>query len=142
MLLYNTEYEISFTGNPDIEFDKFLMTTNDSIPVGFDSLEVNTRVGCSATGIENTLAGMNLVIYPVPAKDLVHVKIPEPKDIRIKRIQVLSMLGQPVNNFTFSDKAVTEATIDLTVKTEGIYMIEVETNKGRLRKKLVLSAKQ
>ena len=26
MLLYNTEYEISFTGNPDIEFDKFLMT--------------------------------------------------------------------------------------------------------------------
>ena len=85
---------------------------------------------------------MNLVIYPVPAKDVVHVKIPEPKDIRIKRIQVLSMLGQPVNNFTFSDKAVTEATIDLTVKTEGIYMIEVETNKGRLRKKLVLSAKQ
>jgi hypothetical protein len=74
----------------------------------------------------------HFIIYPNPADD--KLQISSLKNINIQSIAIFNQIGQRV----FFERASTSF-IDLSGFNSGIYLIEIVTNKGTYRKKLLVN---
>lgn len=77
-------------------------------------------------------------VFPNPTSGLVNVKInlPEASDIKV---EVVNVLGQVVKIYNVTKTVSSNISVDMTGYNNGIYLINVSTEKATTSKKLVLS---
>lgn len=68
-------------------------------------------------------------VYPNPTSDFVQLKLPS--NIEVNSVQLFDLLGKKI------DVTLNNNQIDLSSFAEGVYMINIETNQGKLTKKII-----
>ncbi|MCK4664087.1 MAG: T9SS type A sorting domain-containing protein, partial [Bacteroidales bacterium] len=99
-----------------------------------------TEYGCTDTsscynvtvGIIERISNSFINIYPNPANSFIVV---ESKEINIESIEIINITGKVVKQIIVDGN---KATIDLSDKTKGLYMIRLITDKGIIIKKVML----
>ncbi|MFT3794870.1 T9SS type A sorting domain-containing protein [Flavobacterium sp.] len=87
------------------------------------TMALHIEVGC--LGIEEMAAYQNkITLYPNPAKDVLHVKLPPNHSIKVVRCAIFNMLGQRV----YDDSSY--ASINTSSFNSGIYQVVLKTDKG------------
>ncbi len=81
-----------------------------------------------AAGIEG-ISNENIVIYPVPAKDIVNIRM---KSV-INQVEVISITGQVISKSSFNH---TEATLSTSDIANGIYFLRITTTNGTAMRKI------
>ncbi len=92
-----------------------------------DAHLLNGVYGVSSVGVENELSN-SIQLYPNPANDLVYIVSTE----KISSVSLLDMTGKKLY---FSEKT---AQIDVSPFAKGIYLLEIQTLKGKVVKKVVV----
>lgn len=82
----------------------------------------------TAMGVAGDLAEM-ISVYPNPTSDFVKLNLPS--HIEVSSVQMFDLLGKSI------DVELSNNQIDLTSFAEGVYMISIETNQGKLTKKII-----
>lgn len=70
-----------------------------------------------------------LVIYPNPVSETLHIKKPE--GLTVERIRIFNMLGQIVYT------SVWNPAMDVSSLSTGLFFVELQTNQGRINKSLL-----
>ena len=83
----------------------------------------------SATLAASDVSTKSISVYPTKTKDIVNVLIPE----GAKTVSVFDMSGKQV----LSAKAKSYQTVDLSKLPNGIYIFNIETEKGKISKKVI-----
>jgi len=104
-------------------------------------LTVTDSVGCTATapplyfvtvnhiGFDEDVLDKKIIAYPNPTNGLIHLRLEE--GIEITKVSIATVLGQVVYVDT---QPKTE--FDISSFREGIYILEIQTEKGIVRKKI------
>lgn len=80
-------------------------------------------------GISNTDAGEQISIYPIPANDVVYVKM----NTNIKQIDLINLNGQVLSQTVLDNN---ENTINTAGLSNGIYFLRIETSNGVFMRKI------
>ncbi|MCK4664089.1 MAG: T9SS type A sorting domain-containing protein [Bacteroidales bacterium] len=83
------------------------------------------------SGINNNVLSNGISIYPNPANNFIVI---ESKEINIESIEIINITGKVVKQIIINGN---KATIDLSDKTKGLYMIRLITNKRIIIKKVM-----
>ncbi|MEI6489222.1 MAG: T9SS type A sorting domain-containing protein [Bacteroidota bacterium] len=89
-------------------------------------------VNCSGIGIDEILEQNNVSVYPNPASNTITI---ESTKCKVQSIKIYNVLGEQVNSLKLTGNSKIE--IDVSNLTQGVYFVEVETEKGIVRKKFV-----
>ena len=85
--------------------------------------------GLSVTDYE--LLEKSIKVYPVPAKDVVQIELP--LGLKVTALNVYDTNGRLVQRLKNSD-----STLQINNLSSGIYLLEVSTDKGVVRKKIIV----
>jgi len=98
-------------------------------------------LGCSATappyykiivyhiGLDEDALDKRIIVYPNPTNGLIHLRLEE--GIEITKVSIATVLGQVVYANTHP-----ETEFDISSFRKGIYILEIQTEKGIVRKKI------
>ncbi|MEE4261040.1 MAG: T9SS type A sorting domain-containing protein [Bacteroidales bacterium] len=86
-------------------------------------------------GFNENLAGGNIIIYPNPAGLSITIKSDGPE---IKSISVFDMTGQLLFQKNLVSANIQRYSVDVSQFKKGVYMVQCETKKGRINKKLII----
>jgi hypothetical protein len=111
------------------------LIVRDTICNTVDSVTINVT---STVSVEDFLLNNSLKVYPNPSADLFHVEV-SLEGVKDLYIRIVSPTGQLV----FEDHAGKSAgqykkTIDLGKEARGFYLLQVQTEKGLVTRKLIL----
>ncbi|SDG39584.1 T9SS type A sorting domain-containing protein [Psychroflexus sediminis] len=70
----------------------------------------------------------NLRIYPNPVVNQLNIEVPS--SVEVKVVKLYNMLGQEV-------KSVTSASVGVSDLNSGVYLVEIQTNQGKLTEKVI-----
>ena len=93
---------------------------------------------CSAIGVNNISIGDNISFYPNPSDGNIFINIDLP-DINFIDVTVYNAIGEAVISETIKILSGREIKLDMNNNPDGIYLIEVKTNKGNMTKKIVIN---
>ncbi len=79
---------------------------------------------------------INLSLHPNPVKDFISVAF-ENDDCRINQIKIFDCTGVEIRTLDFSVESTRNITIDMRNFSTGIYIVQIESNKGTLGRKIV-----
>lgn len=135
----NHEYEISFTGNAYVEFDKFILSESNGVPSGVDSNEIS--LPCLASNrtfqqTKNEILGLN--IYPNPSPGNFNIRIKDHSKEILEMITIYNSQGQISQQYSLSDKQIREMELNLN-QANGIYLIKIKTDKSMYQQKIILA---
>ena len=123
-----------FTFNPIINGTYYVVVT-DSVGCISDTMFIEVNFVPNSTSLIDI---DDLVVYPNPSKGLVNIQFTSTaiKDINIR---VTNLLGEVM----FEDELIHfkgsyKTNIDLANQPKGIYLLEIETNTGRVNNKLII----
>jgi hypothetical protein len=85
---------------------------------------------CASTGIDSKFNNNNVRVFPNPGNEKIYIKISD--DLTLKEATMSNLLGQKITKST-SD------IIDVSLIPNGIYLITVETDAGRISKKIIIN---
>ena len=112
-----------------------LITLNASESNGGRSALKNSNVSVNCSGIisatNNFLSNINLNIYPNPSKGNLVINASE----KIITISVFNIVGKEV----ISNAKTNNNQLDLNQLSNGVYFINISTEKGKITKKIILS---
>ena len=100
-------------------------TTNLNSEVFIDNLVITNLAGVN----DNVIS--NLSVFPNPANDVVNVTV----DAAISNITVTDLNGRTVKNTKFA--GVSEASVNVSDLSAGVYMMNIASDKGSVTKKIV-----
>ena len=120
VVLENTENDQGFTIPIDFTVVSVLFDPD------FDVLSKNNQV---VLGTEELTLASQLILYPNPTSDIVHIQ--KPKNLEVEKIRVFNILGQLLYEDRFSES------VDLANFPVGILLIELETSEGKMTKTIV-----
>ncbi|MCX6231642.1 MAG: T9SS type A sorting domain-containing protein [Bacteroidetes bacterium] len=80
----------------------------------------------------NEINDNGLVVYPVPAKDIVNIKL----NASIQQIAIMNISGQKLSEIAVNAR---EAVLDIAKLSNGIYFLQIKTSNGILMKKIQVS---
>jgi len=80
-----------------------------------------------ATGLKNAVK-----LYPSPARDILHIKLPDAYDLKVQNVSILTMPGQTVYN---GDGNITG--VDISALSAGMYQLLLTTDKGNWNGKFI-----
>jgi len=117
------------------------MTTHDPFFYQFSTttdkiyLDITNNVGSVATFYDDFLSQQEFLensisVYPNPAKDKVSI---DTSGLQLQKVSIFDLQGRLVLVADASDKG----QIDVSPLSNGIYILQIETNQGILSKKLV-----
>ena len=91
----------------------------------------------STLGINESIVSENINIYPNPAKDFITI---DANDInsQIEQVNILSVQGQIVSLIINKDES-KMLNIPLQNIAEGIYLLQIQTNNGIIKKQIVVT---
>ena len=92
----------------------------------------NYTANCTTTGVKEKENNEEISIYPNPSNGAFTINLN--KEYKNVEIEITDVIGQVIYNAAL--KETTQTTVQLNVKS-GIYFIEVKTEAGIMRKKLV-----
>jgi hypothetical protein len=78
-----------------------------------------------------------LEIYPNPSEGIVNISY-ELNDKSLSRIRLISITGEILRIFDMESKVFVEKSINLSDLNAGIYLIEIESKKQTIRKRILL----
>ncbi|MGV9003150.1 T9SS type A sorting domain-containing protein [Flavobacterium sp.] len=128
------EQFINFSGNQNLVnicADATEITTVENLiaEYGYTNCEVNSLCDLATPGFDANTA---ILLYPNPAKDLLHLEIKEL--IGLKAIYVYNLLGQIVLSVPSAENG---PTLDVSILKTGSYFIKITTDKGTTSRKFV-----
>lgn len=82
----------------------------------------------TSMGVAGDLAEM-VSVYPNPTSDFVKLNLPS--NIEVNSVQLFDLLGKKI------DVELNNNQVDLSSYAEGVYMLNIETNQGKLTKKII-----
>lgn len=118
------------------------VTTNPGVPytgawnpaTQWDSLPENTftQLGthvcnCNEVGVNENNANLAVTVYPNPATEFVNVRLNE----NISKIEVFNVAGQVMQSITPAKNTI-HTKFDVRNLNAGVYLVRVETEKGRV----------
>lgn len=115
-----------------VDFNVRIILIHDSATtdgLGYLILDDISVVNGVASTNDNTLA--KLAVYPNPANDVVNVTV----DAAISNVVVADLNGRTVKNAKFN--GVSEASVNISDLSAGVYMMTVSSDKGSITKKIV-----
>ncbi len=131
--LAGTSFDLCFQGKHFIgEDDDFLDTEGDFSHI--DNVELimsEMNVGTSIPKLDPSTVS----IYPNPAVDRVTVQWNDP-GMEAQSVQIMNLQGQVIDQANAPD--LTSWTIDVSGQAAGIYFIEIQTEEGRVVKKILV----
>ncbi|HUH27885.1 M1 family aminopeptidase [Gelidibacter sp.] len=92
----------------------------------FDIISKNNNVVLST---EDRLMDMEIVFYPNPVSETLHIK--KPDFLTVDQIRIYNTLGQLIYT------SVWNATIDVSSLSTGLFFVELQTHKGSINKSLL-----
>ena len=104
---------------------------DDGMMGQFLVIDTNSTVNVSSIDLENSF-----LIYPNPTTGAFTIKneIPIAIGIKIKNVEIYNLFGERIY-----DSYKINSSIDLSAQSNGIYLIKIESDKGNLNKKIVLT---
>ncbi len=116
----NTENNQGFSRGVDFTVQNVLFDPN------FDVISKNNQV---VLGTDDFAWDSQLVLYPNPTSDIVHIQ--KPQALEIDQIRVYNALGQLLYQELYSE------TIDLSGFAKGMLFVQMETSEGRITKTIL-----
>lgn len=120
IILDNTENNQSFARTVNFTVQNVVFDPD------FDVISRNNQVVLSAAEFP---IDSQLILYPNPTSQLVHIQKPQALDIH--QIRIYNALGQLLSQQEYSEN------IDLSGLSNGILFVEMETSEGRVTKTIV-----
>jgi hypothetical protein len=117
-------YSIQNNRNPYIDSVDF------ACYVDFYDMSYNS-IGCEL-GLTTSFIDNNLSIFPNPSNEIVYVQL---NGIKITSVNVMDMTGRTVGTFTSSKQFVE---LDVTNFNTGTYLLNINTEKGNLVKRIIV----
>ncbi|HQV73979.1 MAG: thiol protease/hemagglutinin PrtT [Flavobacteriales bacterium] len=105
--------------------------------VGTYQLQLDIVRGQSV-GIDETAATTNITLYPNPVRDNLTIDL-SGFDGRLEQVEVLDLLGQQVKLVSVGNKVGGRAVIDLSINTEGAYLLRLVTDKGVRTERIIIA---
>lgn len=118
------------TYNDPGHFDVMLVVSNVT---GSDTMIRENYIVVGSIGIEN-INGKNSYVYPVPASDKIYVS----SEYQIKSIKLYDINGRVLRQWNTENSLYQQKELDVTSIPDGIYLLNVETNKGQAVHKVVI----
>jgi hypothetical protein len=148
------DQEISFSTNS--EDYNFAWYVNDELDLSLDTEQITNiqnglyalsfvdEYGCEVyldtlilnVGLDE-LQMQTLEIYPNPSEGIVNISY-ELNDKSLSRIRLISITGEILRIFDMESKVFVEKSINLSDLNAGIYLIEIESKKQTIRKRILL----
>jgi hypothetical protein len=115
----------------NIEISNIRLIQNDNTVIGTNPQTgvVTVNLASSTENIED----FNLEIFPNPAQDLLNVKA---NNAILNSIAIYNINGQLVQQSLELNSD--QQSIDISILSEGVYMIQVLTDKGLINRKIVV----
>lgn len=140
-MLNQSIYGISIYNNSELSSCKvqsicdYLSFPNANITIGNNSTGCNTapevEEACLVE-VPNNCLGSELTIYPNPTKN--HITITSNNGVPISEVTIYNQLSQKVLQQTRMAN-----TIDVSTLQQGIYIIEITSDKLKIREKLIIN---
>lgn len=113
----------------------YVVTTNGSYAVVIGNGNCSDTSACttySTIGIDEKIQ-YNVLVYPNPSSGI--VTISNITDLfKTYDVYVLNLLGQTV----YSKKHMSDSTLEIYLEKKGVYFVEIESGKDKIRKKLII----
>jgi len=113
----------------------YLVSPNGTIDIGFNSTGCNSIAEVEEaclTGLDEISANKNNIqIFPNPAKK--SITLISPSEFKIKEVTIFNPAGQVV-----LQDILQEETVDISSLQPGLYFVEIITDRGNIRKKLII----
>lgn len=100
---------------------------NGTIPNGTVYRFSNTNTGIFE--FKNSL--IDVLIYPNPSNDYFNIEFAK-EDLKVESISILNIHGKIVKEINYTGDE-----IDISYLTNGVYLVQINTTKGKLTKKLI-----
>jgi len=97
----------------------------------FMAVEKNIETTLDAKNIESSVSNIDFYVYPNPSNGVFTIQSPDP----IISYSVSNILGESVTTNTVNDS---EFIIDITKFTQGLYLLEIQKENGRVIKKKII----
>jgi len=107
------------TGDVDVSSGTALATVTVTAEDGETTMSYTIDITRDATGIADDPA-KNVRVYPVPAKDMLHV---EPGDMEVSLVELVNVLGQTVRSQQADSQRIV---FDLNDLSEGLYIVRFD----------------
>jgi len=102
--------------------------SNDNWNAGSGTF-VETEAECNALAINETTLKKNLLVYPNPVKDILHIS--NNNTFTIKEITLYNVLGEEIIKTTNKE-------MDLSSFTDGIYIVKIKTSDDKIISKKIM----
>jgi hypothetical protein len=103
--------------------------------VGFTDAFVSKYSYLYNLSTDNTLKEANVSIYPVPATDRVTIQLSEVHEEKVG-VKLINIVGQEILHSSFA-RSTNRLTLDLSDIKQGIYLVEVTTEKSSVTKRMI-----
>ena len=135
-LFYDAAFSVSKkNGHPLYNSVLKIGSEKNFVTTGFDSpmvpvVRLNLEKVSVATKDNVDYFEKNISVFPNPTNDFLFVKNTD-NQLFIEKIQVKNMFGQTLEIFYNDNK------IDVSALNNGVYLLEIKTNKGAFAKKII-----
>ena len=135
-LFYDAAFSVSKkNGHPLYNSVLKIGSEKNFVTTGFDSpmvpvVRLNLEKASVAAKDNVDYFGKNISVFPNPTNDFLFIKNADDQ-LFIEKIQVKNILGQVVGVFNNDNK------IEVTSLNNGVYLLEIKTNKGTFAKKII-----
>jgi hypothetical protein len=123
----------SFTSGTNVRI-KFEFTSGDGNNFFIDNIQIK---GNSTTSINEVNLASNFLVQPNPTSGIFNVTSSNFNE-KINEVSIVNLLGKEVYRSNSIDNN-TNLDFDLSEFSNGIYFLQIKTNKGNLTKKIVLT---
>jgi hypothetical protein len=113
---------------------KFVFTSGDGNNLFIDNIQIK---GNSTTSINEVNLASNFLVQPNPTSGIFNVTSSNFNG-KINEVSIVNLLGKEVYRSNSVDNN-TNLNFDLSEFSNGIYFLQIKTNKGNLTKKIVLT---
>jgi hypothetical protein len=119
--------------------DSGTLTVQARSSVGCLSLPSSKKMMVSpAVGITEVLSEKNVTVYPIPAKTILNIKL-DGIEAQQADLKLVNLLGQVVYTHAITINAGTNNfQIDVTGLQKGIYLLELQGDKSRAAKRVIV----